>query len=1150
MSLLRPFFSVVLIILFTGSVFSQEDTLVVQLTTFGDGLDNRRAWRVFPPKGDSYRRILMYQTLKCDPALISNPTNSGCGEWDAGANFVLRRHINRDSLRYLVNRSYPETIKYLTLPTESYIRLQQKQIGYSSTSGETIYSVGSGSQTISNGLKTGNRSGRSQYIYKSSELTASGLTAGKIDKVKLDVSKLGSGLGSFKIRMKATTRDSISDAQFEEYNFTTIYYKNTSISSTGKHTFDLHQPFNWDGVSNVLIDFSFSNKKEGTDFELKGTQTTTNQGLYAQGDDAYMEFDGNDYIDVDNGIASTLKNELTISTWIYGDPNAPSQHKILINAIAKLDADRNKILAYVPQANGKVDWRAGYTTKLDGVNGGPVADSTVKGKWNHWAFTKNALSGEMHIYHNGVKLYSASGKTQTLEDIAVFRIGNWSQDTKDQPYYGKVNDFRVWNKELDAATIKDWMYSDVVPSHPNYQNLVAYFKMDSSSATQVFDHAKNHHGELLGIPQKHYSRGEELFRNGVKTNKRPNIEFIRGTYTSSVSTITVTDTITDEPMSIAVSKLYKDFNKEGLQDLFLDTMYVWQEGYSFTRDLQGNKLDSVYHTGSQTLVNHYDEGQFRVVKYITPYGNNLDLGEGFTWVYDVTDYEPLLHDTLDFQGGDHRELIDWKFVFIKGTPPRKVNQVEQVYGGGAQYEDIVIKPVGRNVVPDANSKMFKIRTMVTGHKFNNPTNCAEFCFRKHFVTIDGSKTTEWVNFTECSTNPLYPQGGTWIYDRAGWCPGAGASVIHSDVTNKITAGVPVLIEQGVEKDPTGTEYGSWNIECHFIGYDSPSYSLDAEMLDILSPNNWEYYGRMNPICANPVVVIRNSGSTDMTSAEIEFGTDGVGLRTIKWTGHLRFAETDTVLLPTITDVLWNAKDSIGHFVARIKSVNGSTDEHKYNDQLRTRFNKVPAYPDELIITFRTNTKEKETSWNIKDQFGKVIASSDSVLQATTVYNDTVKLDIGCYTFNVEDKDDDGLSFWNNSDGSGFILIRDLAGTFQQAFEQDFGRNIHFQFSVGALNNIGQEEIQGPRTFENKPFLQLFPNPNDGNFQIEFNGFSGEYLTLRVVNSLGKEVLVERWKNSQHFDSRNVSMRNQPTGIYKILISDGKNVFSKSLIIQE
>ena len=49
-------------------------------------------------------------------------------------------------------------------------------------------------------------------------------------------------------------------------------------------------------------------------------------------------------------------------------------------------------------------------------------------------------------------------------------------------------------------------------------------------------------------------------------------------------------------------------------------------------------------------------------------GIGLDLGpQGFRWVYDVTDYSFFV-DTLEIRAGN-QQLIDLKFVMIKGVPP-------------------------------------------------------------------------------------------------------------------------------------------------------------------------------------------------------------------------------------------------------------------------------------------------------------------------------------------------------------------------------------------------------------------------------------------------------------------------------------------------
>jgi hypothetical protein len=63
---------------------------------------------------------------------------------------------------------------------------------------------------------------------------------------------------------------------------------------------------------------------------------------------------------------------------------------------------------------------------------------------------------------------------------------------------------------------------------------------------------------------------------------------------------------------------------------------------------------------------------FEIARFITPYGKRLDLGlNGFTWVYDVTDYEPLLHGLVDLQAANGQELLnladdqDLKAVIMK-----------------------------------------------------------------------------------------------------------------------------------------------------------------------------------------------------------------------------------------------------------------------------------------------------------------------------------------------------------------------------------------------------------------------------------------------------------------------------------------------------
>ena len=72
---------------------------------------------------------------------------------------------------------------------------------------------------------------------------------------------------------------------------------------------------------------------------------------------------------------------------------------------------------------------------------------------------------------------------------------------------------------------------------------------------------------------------------------------------------------------------------------------------------------------------------YKLGSFVTPYGKRLEMGgeKGWEWVYDLTDYAPLLRSKKRLRIGNNLELLDLKFEFIEGIPARNPISIQNIY---------------------------------------------------------------------------------------------------------------------------------------------------------------------------------------------------------------------------------------------------------------------------------------------------------------------------------------------------------------------------------------------------------------------------------------------------------------------------------------
>jgi hypothetical protein len=1055
---MRPAVRLVFILtiaLATSVVARAGDTITVKTLTFDDITKRSGTW-LFPPK-QRYERVLMEYTLKCDPRTTQDRYD--CGEWDYLTYTMVTDSTGEfDStaltqVNYVVRNSTPDSLPYRLQPIPTKRRFRTTTV--SRTAEGDFTTVGTGGQQNTAIVRP--EGGRARFIWRASELTSAGLTAGTIRGIRLR------GRGSaqstlFTVAMKQQANATATRLLGDD-DFSTVIRRAVRFGDSLMHL-PFSTNFTWDGTSDLVIDFNCLGTAAPLPVGLEagaapdGVAADTTRRAYA--------FTRGDVLIVDPAIGEQITDEVTIAFWSWGDANAmPRAHNTLE---AYDEQDRRVINIHLPWDNGTVYWDCGIdpaTGAVDRIEKAAPTDAW-EGRWNHWAFVKSK-TGIMRVYRNGQLFHEGNGKTRAMRDIKRFLIGSGQSGS----YEGLLDEIQVWNVALSEADIVSGLHRRVTISHPRFTNLIAYYTAESDAAQGVATDASAalHHGTLFGMPTRVRLMDNELgYLTGVN-GSRPVVQFETGDVSNQGRRVDI-DVDVEPRLSHVIlyerpvqPRIYRP-DAADHPSVATDTILVQQAGWYKITDDVGIIQDSMQVPATATLrrqVRPYFSPivVWEIGRYITPYGIGLDLGpKGFKWIFDVTDYAGILHDNVTLSAGNQQELIDLTFKFVKGTPPRDVKQIDQLWSTrSAWFPDVltnrVLEPVTVSLQADASS--FRVKTWTSGHEFDNPTNCAEFCQRLHNISVDGTQRKEWLLWTECGDNPVYPQGGTWLIDRAGWCPGAPVDLYDHEITPWVTPGRTTSIDYGIKPDTSAENWGRWDVTGQLIGYGAVNHELDGAIDQIISPSTWEFHSRMNPICGSPIIVIQNRGSRPLTSMRILYGIDGAPQSTYEWSGSLPFLGKDTIALP-VPD--WGSAEGPSMFRVIAAQPNGSADQYANNDTATSTFVAAPLYYNDVTVVIKTNNFANEQfSWSLRKIDGATIASGSN-LESNKLYELTYDLADGCYEFLFSNRIGYGLDFWflRSQLGTGSLSLRSGNLTLKN-FEPDFGNQQWQQFRVGAKPTI-------------------------------------------------------------------------------------------------
>ena len=1074
------------LISFTCALFGQSQN--VQTFTYES---TTRDTLIQFPEGDHnrYKQILMHYSMRCKDALVSTGSdrNLGCGEWDYSCNTYIVDSTRVDSVKasspeYEMPGFGDDVFSYTDRPSYTFRQSTYKNVSIDDALREKEFEVYTAESSLDNSNWMSPNGTRMMYIIPASWFEDKDID--RLSSLKIPVSQEV----NFKrvvINMAESNVSHIDEVFGNgDVEWMNVYRSDTRLSPTD-NTVYFHSAFREiDG--DVLVSISFDSAD--ADWAVEGQESSRDSAIILMDNESqYVRFGNRSHMVMANDIPE-IENEISISFWQKGSDNLPA-NSTLLEAVD--NSDNRQINIHLPWGNGQIYWDCGNDgSGYDRINKSANPED-FRGVWNHWAFTKNAATGEMHIYLNGALWHSG---TERFKPIDVQRMNIGSNIVNSLSHFGDVDELRIWNKALDQETIRSYMHRSIDNTHPEYASLVLYYNFNGMSGDEVQDASPYlNNASLSGSPVFVNWRSDDLFMDGSSSTIIPAHSLVDGIYISSVEDSLVLDSIPNLP------QLVNHYVLNGT-DLELDwsDLYYQSGDQPITND-EGEIVGSINYpeTGvferGELLYYNKTPMAFEIMSFVTPYGIGIDFGEeGHTWTFDVTDYGPILKGQKRLfmsRGGQWQEEMDIRFEFIEGVPDRDVIDIQQIWkvdqvAFGSILNDWRFEP--RQFVYDPSVSSYIIQTAITGHGQQG-----EFIPRSHTIDVDGFVDT-WTVWKECAENPVYPQGGTWVYDRAGWCPGMATDIRRYDVSPYFQFAQTPTVDYTVQ---TASGDSRYIVSSQLIQYGPPNKAYDVAITDAVNPSMKIEHGRYNPTCHAPVITVRNKGENTINNLLIKYGVEGKLESEYEWTGSLPFNISWQITLPYNDEFHRIMRDGDEFFIE--VELPGQIDEDLENNRYSVEMVKPDHYSNHLIIEWRTNFTPQETSYRLTNGDGDLIFSkSGSVLSNNTTYRDTVFNLDGCYKLRINDSDQDGISWWANNDGNGYIRVKEEDGDWK-VIATDFGAFIEYNFTAGMITS----------TVDLTQDYSVFVYPNPSHSDIYFSDLShwDENIKLELYDQLGRMI---------------------------------------------
>ena len=79
-------------------------------------------------------------------------------------------------------------------------------------------------------------------------------------------------------------------------------------------------------------------------------------------------------------------------------------------------------------------------------------------------------------------------------------------------------------------------------------------------------------------------------------------------------------------------------------------------------------------------------------------------------------------------------------------------------------------------------------------------------------------------------------------------------------------------------------------------------------------------------------------------------------------------------------------------------------------------------------------------------------------------------------------------------------------------------------------------------------LAIYPNPNNGNFTVQFNSASNNEIKIGVHDVRGRQIFDKTYQNNGLFNQL-LNLNNVQSGVYFVTVQDGSKKTTKKIVVE-